>query len=262
MSKASRLKALIQAPELLVVPGAYDPLSARLIEEAGLDAVQASGLGLSAAHLAMPDIGVLSMRETAERTAAMAQAATLPLMADGDVGYGNAVNVWYTVEAIRRAGAAGITREDQVAPRRCGHPSGKEVMGCAEMAGKAAAAARHSGLRDQRGHRRAGRGRDRRPDRSPARRRRYGFRGVADDGSGTRQPAGDADPRRDPWHVLRARPNARDRRQRTRSLSARSVRERSRADRDRRGLRSRAAFSGPRRAGSQIRARGATGGMA
>lgn len=141
MSKASQLKALIQAPGILVMPGAHDPLSAKLIEEAGYDAVQASGLGISAAHMGLPDASILSMREMAERTAAISAAVDIPLMADGDTGYGNAVNVWYTVEAFERAGAAGINLEDQVLPKRCGHLAGKEVISAQEMAGKIAAAA-------------------------------------------------------------------------------------------------------------------------
>ncbi|KMK64887.1 oxaloacetate decarboxylase [Puniceibacterium sp. IMCC21224] len=141
MSKATRLKELIEAPDILVMPGAHDPLSAILIQEAGFDAVQASGLGISAAHMGLPDASLLSMREMAERTAAMAAAVDIPLMADGDTGYGNAVNVWYTVEAFERAGAAGINLEDQVMPKRCGHLAGKEVIPAQEMAGKIAAAA-------------------------------------------------------------------------------------------------------------------------
>jgi len=140
MSKASRLKSLIAAPELLVMPGAHDPLSAMLIQEAGFDAVQASGLGISAAHMGLPDASILSMREMAERTAAIAAATHIPLMADGDTGYGNAVNVMFTVEAFERAGAAGINIEDQVLPKRCGHLAGKEVIPVSEMAGKIAAA--------------------------------------------------------------------------------------------------------------------------
>ncbi|MFP4273565.1 MAG: oxaloacetate decarboxylase [Paracoccaceae bacterium] len=141
MNKTTRLKRLIEAPEILVMPGAHDPLSARLVAEAGFDAVQASGLGISAAHMGLPDASILSMREMAERTAAIAGAVEIPLMADGDTGYGNAVNAWYTVQAIEAAGAAGINLEDQVMPKRCGHLEGKEVVPTAEMAGKIEAAA-------------------------------------------------------------------------------------------------------------------------
>jgi 2-methylisocitrate lyase-like PEP mutase family enzyme len=140
MFQSTRLKSLIHAPEILVMPGAHDPLSAKLIAEAGYHAVQVSGLGVSAAHMGLPDAGILSMREMAERTAAMARAIDVPLMADGDTGYGNAVNVWYTVEAMEAAGAAGINIEDQVSPKRCGHLAGKEVISAVEMVGKIAAA--------------------------------------------------------------------------------------------------------------------------
>lgn len=140
MNKTTRLKRLIDAPEILVMPGAHDPISAKLIEEAGFDAVQASGLGISAAHMGLPDASIVSMREMAERTAAIAGAVNIPFMADGDTGYGNAVNAWYTVQAIEAAGAAGINLEDQVMPKRCGHLDGKEVIPVAEMAGKIEAA--------------------------------------------------------------------------------------------------------------------------
>jgi 2-methylisocitrate lyase-like PEP mutase family enzyme len=140
MSKAARLKSLIHASEILIMPGAHDPVSAKLIAEAGYDAVQASGLGISAAHLGLPDANILSMREMAGRTAAIAGAVDIPLMADGDTGYGNAVNVWFTVEAFEAAGAAGINLEDQVSPKRCGHLAGKEVIPADEMVGKIAAA--------------------------------------------------------------------------------------------------------------------------
>ncbi|MCE8009540.1 oxaloacetate decarboxylase [Aestuariivita sp.] len=141
MKATARLKALIQSPKLLVMPGAFDPLSAKLIQEAGFDAVQASGLGITASHLGLPDVSILSMREMAERTAAISSAVDIPFMADGDTGFGNAVNVWFTVQAIERAGAAGINLEDQVMPKRCGHLAGKELISTAEMAGKIAAAA-------------------------------------------------------------------------------------------------------------------------
>lgn len=140
MKKTTRLKTLIHDTELLVMPGVFDPLSAKLAQEAGFAAVQASGLGIAASHLGMPDVSILSMREMADRTAAMARAVALPLMADGDAGFGNAVNVWFTLRAFEEAGAAGINLEDQVMPKRCGHLAGKEVIACAEMEGKIACA--------------------------------------------------------------------------------------------------------------------------
>jgi 2-methylisocitrate lyase-like PEP mutase family enzyme len=140
MKNTTRLKTLINDPKLLVMPGAYDPLSAMLVEEAGYDAVQATGLGIAASHLGLPDASILSMREMAERTAAISSVLNIPFMADGDTGFGNAVNVWFTVQAFERAGAAGVNLEDQVMPKRCGHLAGKEVISTTEMAGKIAAA--------------------------------------------------------------------------------------------------------------------------
>lgn len=141
MSKAERLRALIERPEILVMPGAYDCLSAKLIEEAGFEAVQCTGLGIVAAHLGLPDVSVLSMTDMAARTAAIVRATDLPVMADGDTGFGNAVNTFLTVKAFEDAGAAGINIEDQVMPKRCGHLDGKEVVPLEEMAGKIRAAA-------------------------------------------------------------------------------------------------------------------------
>ncbi|WP_108661375.1 isocitrate lyase/PEP mutase family protein [Acuticoccus kandeliae] len=140
MSKAARLKALIERPEILVMPGAYDCLSAKLIEHAGFEAVQCTGLGIVASHLGLPDVSVLSMTDMAARTAAIVRATDLPVMADGDTGFGNAVNTWLTVKTFEDAGAAGINIEDQVMPKRCGHLEGKEVIALEEMVGKVRAA--------------------------------------------------------------------------------------------------------------------------
>ena len=141
MNKTSRLRSLIESPELLVMPGAFDPISARLVEEAGFAACQGTGLGIAASHLGMPDASIISMREMAERTRVIAGAISIPFMADGDTGFGNAVNAWYTVRAFEEAGAAGINLEDQVMPKRCGHLAGKEVVETPEMVAKIAAAA-------------------------------------------------------------------------------------------------------------------------
>lgn len=140
MKTSTRLKELIHAPKLLVMPGAYDAISARLCERAGFAAVQCSGMGI-AASLGYPDVSVLSMREVVERTGAMASAVSVPVMGDGDTGYGNAVNTWYTVREFERFGAAGINLEDQILPKRCGRMDGKAVISIAEMVGKLEAAA-------------------------------------------------------------------------------------------------------------------------
>jgi methylisocitrate lyase len=140
MHKTTRLRRLIEAPELLVMPGAYDPISATLVERAGFAAVQCSGLGITATHLGLPDVSVASMREMADRTYHIAHAVDIPVMADGDTGFGNAVNTYYAAREFARAGAAGVNLEDQVMPKRCGHLEGKEVVPAEEMALKLAAA--------------------------------------------------------------------------------------------------------------------------
>lgn len=140
MRRTTRLKGLIEAPELLVMPGAFDALSAMLIEDAGFDAVQASGFGLAASHLGLPDIGILGFREMLDRTRIMANAVTIPLMADGDTGFGDAATTWHVVREFEAAGAAGINLEDQVMPKRCGHFTGKAVIPTEEMVGKLRAA--------------------------------------------------------------------------------------------------------------------------
>lgn len=128
------------APELLVMPGTYDALSAKLIEEAGFEAVQCSGFGLAGSHLGLPDVGILSMREMIDRTYQISQAVAVPVMADGDTGFGNAVTVHHVVREFERVGAAGMNLEDQQMPKRCGHLAGKEVIPLDEMLGKIRAA--------------------------------------------------------------------------------------------------------------------------
>ena len=139
MKKTTRLSELIHSPKLLVMPGAYDAISARLCEQAGFAAVQCSGMGIAAA-MGFPDVSVLSMRDIVDRTGAMATAVDVPVMGDGDTGYGNAVNTWYTVREFERAGAAGVNLEDQVLPKRCGRLDGKAVISIEEMVGKLEAA--------------------------------------------------------------------------------------------------------------------------
>ena len=140
MKHTTRLKYLIERPEILVMPGAFDPMSAKLIERAGFEAVQCTGLGITANYLGLPDYSVLGMSDVVGRTAAIVRAVDLPVMADADTGFGNAVNVWYTVRCIEAAGAAGLNLEDQYIPKRCGHLEGKEVISIEEMIGKLRAA--------------------------------------------------------------------------------------------------------------------------
>ena len=140
MQKTTRLKALIEDPKLLVMPGAYDALSAMLIEDAGFDAVQCSGFGLAASHLGLPDIGIMGFREMLDRTRVIANVVSIPVMADGDTGFGDAATTWHVVREFEAAGAAGINLEDQVMPKRCGHFTGKAVIPMDEMVGKLRAA--------------------------------------------------------------------------------------------------------------------------
>ena len=140
----SRLRALLargqaqQAP--LLVPGAYDALSARLVEQAGFDAVYMTGFGATASLLGMPDVGLLSGSEMVDNAGRMARAVDVPLISDADTGYGNAINVARTVQQFERAGVAAVHLEDQVSPKRCGHMSGKSVVPVDEMVEKVRAA--------------------------------------------------------------------------------------------------------------------------
>ena len=131
---------MLATETLIVAPGAYDGLTARLVEQAGFAAVYMTGAGTAAAH-GYPDYGLLTGSEMADNAAIMATATKLPLIADADTGYGNELNVTRTVRDFERAGAAAIHIEDQVAPKRCGHLDGKEVIPLDEFIGKISAAA-------------------------------------------------------------------------------------------------------------------------
>lgn len=140
MEKPTRLKQLILADELLVMPAAFDPLSAKIVAEAGFPAVQCTGLGISATTLGLPDYSVLGMTDMVDRTRRIVEAVDVPVMADADTGFGNAVNVTFAARAFERCGAAGLNLEDQVIPKRCGHLAGKELVSPDEMALKIQAA--------------------------------------------------------------------------------------------------------------------------
>ena len=139
-SSSVRLRGLLEAGELLVVPGCSDALGALLVEQAGFEAVYMTGFGSSAALLGRPDVGLLSGAEMAENAGRIAAATSLPVIADADTGYGNAINVAHTVRAYERAGVAAIQLEDQVMPKRCGHMADKTVVSIDEMVGKVRAA--------------------------------------------------------------------------------------------------------------------------
>ena len=145
MAKAKTLKEMITSGQMVVAPGAYDCITARLIEQAGYPAVYMTGAGTSAAR-GYPDFGLLSMSEMVDNAAVMARAVGIPLIADADTGYGNELNVTRTVREYEARGVAAIHIEDQVAPKRCGHLDGKEVISRAEFVSKirAAVEARHS----------------------------------------------------------------------------------------------------------------------
>jgi 2,3-dimethylmalate lyase len=136
----ARLRALLESGETLVAPGAFDPLAARLVEEAGFPAVYMTGFGTSAALLGRPDVGLLTMTEMAGNAGRIADCVDIPVIADADTGYGNALNVIRTVGAYEAAGVAGLHIEDQVAPKKCGHMDGKLVIPADEMAAKVRAA--------------------------------------------------------------------------------------------------------------------------
>ena len=136
----ARLRELLDSGETVIAPGAFDPLAARLVEEAGFRAVYMTGFGTSAALLGRPDVGLLTMTEMADNAARIAACVDIPLIADADTGYGNPLNVIRTVGVYEAAGVAAIHIEDQVAPKKCGHMDGKQVIGAGEMAQKVSAA--------------------------------------------------------------------------------------------------------------------------
>ena len=139
MNPRQVLKHLLKRDKLLVAPGCFDGLSARLIEEAGFEAAYLSG-GALARSMGIPDIGLVTMSEVIERAVQVVSAVRIPVIADADTGYGNAVNLVRTVREFERAGVAAIHIEDQITPKRCGHLDGKDVVPLAEMEKKLAAA--------------------------------------------------------------------------------------------------------------------------
>lgn len=142
MRTTTRLRELLAGPDLVVAPGAYDALSARLIAQAGFSTVYMTGFGTSASVLGQPDVGLLTMSEMVSRASALAAViGNLPLIADADTGYGNPLNVRRTVREYEHAGVAGIHIEDQIWPKKCGHMENKQVIPMDEMVQKVRAAA-------------------------------------------------------------------------------------------------------------------------
>jgi len=140
MTPRQQLKALAQARRGVIVPGAFNALSARVIADQGFEAIYVTGAGVTNMAFGLPDQGFMGLPDIAEHTARIRDAVELPLIVDADTGFGNALNVVHAVRTLERAGADCIQLEDQVAPKRCGHFAGKDVIGLDEAVSKIKAA--------------------------------------------------------------------------------------------------------------------------
>ncbi|MBI4187962.1 MAG: isocitrate lyase/PEP mutase family protein, partial [Chloroflexi bacterium] len=141
MRKTIKLRKLLKTPGIIVAPGAHNAFTAKIIEQTGgFPAVYMTGSGTAMSLLGEPDVGLLTMTEMVTQARNIANAVSLPVIADADTGYGNAINVVRTVREYERTGVAGIHIEDQVTPKKCGHFEGKQVISLAEMVGKIRAA--------------------------------------------------------------------------------------------------------------------------
>jgi 2-methylisocitrate lyase-like PEP mutase family enzyme len=134
-TKAARMRELLKQG-IVVSPGVYDGLSARMVEKMGFKAAATGGSGFSNARLSQPDIGLLTLMENVDACRHLARTLSIPLMADAETGYGNPVTVFHAVEYFEEAGVVGMNIEDQVSPKRCGHMQGKELISAKEMAKK------------------------------------------------------------------------------------------------------------------------------
>lgn len=141
MSTRKQLKTLVEARRGVIVPGAFNALSAKVVADLGFEALYVTGAGVTNMWFGMPDQGFMGLAEIADHTARIRDAVEVPLIVDADTGFGNAVNVYHTVRTLERAGADCIQLEDQVMPKRCGHFSGKDVIGTEEAVAKIKAAA-------------------------------------------------------------------------------------------------------------------------
>lgn len=139
-NQGARLRQLIEARNGLLVPGVMNALAARIAEDIGFKALYLTGAGVTNAHLGLPDIGLITASQMTETLAHVRNITDLPLIVDGDTGFGNAVNVWHTLRAFERAGANAIQLEDQVFPKKCGHFTGKNVVPIDDMVQKVKAA--------------------------------------------------------------------------------------------------------------------------
>jgi 2-methylisocitrate lyase-like PEP mutase family enzyme len=140
MTRRRTLRTLVAAKAGLLVPGAYDAISAKLVQAAGFPAAYMTGYGTSASRLGLPDLGFAGLAEMADHARSLVAVLDIPLIADADTGYGNALNVRRTVQVYEAAGVAALHIEDQVTPKRCGHLSGHQVIPRAEFTGKVRAA--------------------------------------------------------------------------------------------------------------------------
>ena len=132
MSKGHKLRQILEQPGILVLPGVYDCIGAKLVEQLGFEVVFTSGFGISGSTLGMPDYGFLTATEMLYSVGRIAQSVSIPLVADIDTGYGNPLNVIRTVTDVVRLGVAGIILEDQEWPKKCGHFEGKRVISMEE----------------------------------------------------------------------------------------------------------------------------------
>lgn len=148
MSATEQLRQILNRDELVIAPGAYDALSARLVAAAGFGVVYATGAGVSNSQLGLADMGLLTMTEMLEQTRRMVGAVDVPVITDIDTGYGNALNLYRAVQEFQRAGVAAVQIEDQVIPKRCGHFGGKQLVALDEAVLKIKAAVEARGDRD------------------------------------------------------------------------------------------------------------------
>ena len=140
MTTRQQLRRLAEDRRGVLLPGAFNALSARVVEDLGFEALYITGAGVTNMWLGLPDQGFMGLAEIADHTARIRDAVELPLLVDADTGFGNSLNVYHTVRTLERAGADGIQLEDQVAPKRCGHFNGKEVISTEEAVDKIKAA--------------------------------------------------------------------------------------------------------------------------
>lgn len=140
MGKGNNFRKLLKDNDYLVLPGAYDCLSAQIIESLGFKAIDITGFGIEYARLGQPDLGLSTLTEVADQCGNIARSVDIPVLADADTGFGGVMNVWRTVSELENEGLAGMHMEDQIMPKRCGNLEGKELITKEEMCAKIRAA--------------------------------------------------------------------------------------------------------------------------